>query len=390
MTDLPMFPQYHKLALLMSSWHPHSCEVRCGYESVLPNVTTQHQEQAISSSMSESEFDGKSVPEYSDEISSEDRERISKYIEHTLAPETRKSYEAVWDLFARFCEERDLSPLPAVPQVVAAYLTKRAQDLTAGTVSKDSRIISWKHEQEGLRDPTVATNVRKVLKGIRQCSDPEKGYGQRQPLLTEEIRDIVRALPLRKPPAESGPMRFAEYLRGLRDRALVLLGFASAFRASELIAVRMEHVTFNEAGVDIHLPEAKTGPRSTGISYAMNDDFCPVQSLCRWTEAANIEDGTLFRGVGHDAEIAPDSEAKPIDYSTLWRITKKTAEAAGIDSDQIGPHSLRRGHVTQAKLNGADLDRIRRHVGHKNLQSTFEYIGDVARMETNTSQDLGL
>lgn len=340
--------------------------------------------------MAESEPEGDPTSESLNGLTSKDKKRISEYAEHTLHPRTRRQYERVWGYFAEFCEERGVSPLPATPEIIAAYLADRAQDLAAVTVSKDVYVISWKHKQKGLRDTTLAPEVQTVLKGIRRTADPDEGYGKRKALLTEEIRAVIRALPLEEPSSEVGPKERAKYLRALRNRALFLVGYAGGFRASELIAIRMGDIALNESGMDVHVPEAKTGPRDTGISYATDPDLCPVRSLHAWVEAVGIKAGPVFRRVRHSAEVPPDDTANPIDYSTLWREINIATEAADIDSDQVGPHSLRRGHVTQAKLNGADMDRIRRHVGHKHLKDTAGYVEDVNRMKTNTSRDLGL
>lgn len=364
---------------------------RCAADAIRSTIAHTHRPRITSrSTMIESEPEGDPASESLNGLTSKDKKRISEYAEHTLHPRTRRQYEAIWERFAAFCEERGVSPLPATPEIIAAYLADRAQDLAAVTVSKDSYAISWKHKQKGLRDPTLAPEVRTVLKGIRQTADPDEGYGKRKALLTEEIQAVIRTLPLEEPSSEVGPKERAKYLRALRTRALFLVGYAGGFRASELIAIRMRDIALNESGMDVHVPEAKNGPRDTGISHATDPDFCPVHSLRAWVEAVGIKAGPVFRRVRHSAEVPPDDTANPIGYSTLWRDINITAEAADIDSDQVGPHSLRRGHVTQAKLNGVDIDRIRRHVGHKHLEVTVGYVEDVNRMETNTSQELGL
>lgn len=325
-----------------------------------------------------------------DHLTPDDESRISEYAEQALHPSTRSNYEEAWGRFKDFCEKRDASTLPATPEIVAAYLAKRAEDVTAQTVSRDSSAIAWKHDRAGLQDPTSASGVRRVRKGIRRRADPDEGYGKRKALLTDDIRAIVHALPLERPPAKAGLRRRAKYMRALRDRALILLGFAGAFRSSELTSVRVEDVTHNERGIEVRVLASKTGPRKTGINCASTRDLCPVYSLRKWTKTANIEAGPLFRAVGQRPETDPDHQATPLGFTAVWRLITRAAEAAGIDPDQVGTHSLRRGHITQAKLNGADLEDIRRHVGHEHLKATAEYIAEANRMEMNTSQNLGL
>lgn len=201
---------------------------------------------------------------------------------------------------------------------------------------------------------------------------------------------MVDALLLEEPSPDEGPAAHGTYLRALRDRAIVLVGFAGAFRRAEIAGIREEHVTLNADGMEIFVPKAKTEPRTVGINFARNADFCSVRSLRGWASAASIEEGPIFRAVPRSAEIAPDNQAEPITGKTVRNVIGDAAEAAGLNPEDVAGHSLRRGHLTQGALNGAELNRLMKQARHADPRTTAEYVEDAKRMETNTSRDLGL
>ena len=201
---------------------------------------------------------------------------------------------------------------------------------------------------------------------------------------------MVDALPLEEPGEGAGPAVRATYLRALRDRAIILVGYAGAFRRGELAQIEAEDVTLNADGMEIHVPKTKTEPRTVGINFARTVEFCPVRTLQEWKSAADIEDGPLFRAVPRSAEIASDEAADPITGKTVRNVLGDAAEATGLDRDTVAGHSLRRGHLTQGALNGAELNRLMKQAGHADPRTTAGYVEDAKRMETNTSRDLGL
>jgi integrase len=148
----------------------------------------------------------------------------------------------------------------------------------------------------------------------------------------------------------------------------------------------MEHIDTNPDGIEIFSPDPKGDPKTVGISYADDPAFCPIRSLKTWVHEAGIESGAIFPRVFRSTELGEDH----MTYTSLWRRLNKLAERAGIDSEQIGTHSFRRGHMTQGALKGASLTRLQKQAGHKDPSTTAEYIDDANRMEQETSQELGL
>ena len=332
----------------------------------------------------------KAPAELPEGITLEDAERITELAEEDRRPSTRRVYRSKWSLFAAWCNDRGADPLPASEELVAAYLAERAEEVSLSTIRQDVAAVKWMHERRGLEAPTEGAGLDRVLDGISQTSSPNEGRGKKQAALTEHIRQMVEALPLEAPAPDEGVAAEARHLRALRDRAILLVGYAGAFRRSELASIRQEDVSRNAKGMEIHVPETKTDPRTVGITYAEDASLCPVRALGEWTEAAGIGSGPLFRGVPRSAKITPDAEAEPITGKTVRNVIGDAAEAAGLDPERMAGHSLRRGHITQGALRGAGLDRLMKQAGHADPRTTAEYVEDAKRMETTTSQNLGL
>lgn len=331
-------------------------------------------------------------PKLPDGVRAEDAEEVADLAREDRRPSTRRVYRSKWGLFTRFCEDREARPLPAAPEMVGVYLKERAKEVSLSTIRQDVAAIRWMHERNGREDPTSHAGVSRLLDGISQTSDttPEK----KQALLTKHVRAMVDALPSEKPKSESpdevGPTARATYLRAFRDRAIILVGFAGAFRRAELASIDVGHVSFNADGMEIHVRKSKTEPRTVGINFAQSGGFCPVRTLNAWMDIASIEDGPIFRAVPRSGEIAPDESATSITGRAVRNVLGNAAEAAGLDRDAVAGHSLRRGHLTQGALNGAELNRLMKQAGHADPRTTAGYIEDAKRMETNTSRDLGL
>lgn len=303
------------------------------------------------------------------------------------APRTLQTYSYKWGTYKDFCEDRNALALPSPPKVVSAYLLHRSKTLTTQTVQGDRLAIGWKHRSAGHEDPTNSHLVSRAMQVVHQRADPNEGNGQMHALLTADIRDMVDSLSLEAPSDEDGVWEKAMYLRALRDRSLILLGYGAALRASELAGVRVEDFDFNERGMEVHIPDSKTTPRTVGVSFASDARYCPVRSLKEWRSSVGITAGPIYRRVHNSAEIV-DYE---IDRRTVWRVVKGTAKDIGLDhADRVGAHSLRRGHATQAALSGVSLERLRRQLGHQDPATTARYIQDARRMKEETSQELGL
>jgi site-specific recombinase XerD len=154
-------------------------------------------------------------------INAELIERAYSYAEKSKAANTRKAYKSDWSHFTIFCASKGFAPLPASPEIVIFYLTAYAELLKVSTITRHLSAIAEAHRTAGQPSPTEAKEVQLVLRGIRR----EKGVKQeaKLPLLTDDLRKAFRS--------------YRHDLKGLRDHAILLLGFAGAFRRSELVGL---------------------------------------------------------------------------------------------------------------------------------------------------------
>jgi integrase len=212
------------------------------------------------------------------------------------------------------------------------------------------------------------------MKGIRRTKGtaPE----QKTAALTDDIRAMVDG-------TDAG-------LIGCRDRALILLGFASAFRRSELVELDVDDCAFGKDGLTVTLRRSKTDQqgagRKVGIPYGANPDTCPVRTLRDWTEQAGIDGGPLFRSISRHGQVGP-GRLSGIDVA---RVVKKLAERAGLDPAKYAGHSLRAGHATTAAIGGASERSIMNQTGHRSVQMVRRYIRDGSLFRENSAGKLGL
>jgi integrase len=322
-----------------------------------------------------------SVPTEDPELEELVEEALS-YHESALSENTRKAYRRGWEDFVQFCEKRDFPAMPSTEQAVALFLTERARSLSSSTLNQRLSAIQHVHDQRGENSPTRSKTVRKVMQGIRREED--RTPRQAKPLLTEDIRAMVAAV---HPGGEAPePTR----LRALRNQALILVGYAGALRRSELGALRTADVEYREDGVLITIPESKTDQEGKGQQVAIRrvgGKCCPVAALKRWTGAAPINEGALFRGVRQDGRLRPNA----VTGRTVANVVREAAEAAGLpEPERITGHSLRAGHITQASKNDVPDGLIQAHSRHESDKAFREYVRPENLMEDTPSAKLGL
>jgi len=301
-------------------------------------------------------------------------EQVREYIRASKAENTLRGYTADWRDFCAWCEGHGLSPLPATPESVAAYIAECAGRLKVGSIQRRLNAIAEAHKATGLESPTHSAMVRNTMKGIRRTLGTAPA--QKTAALTDDIRAMIDATDAT--------------LIGSRDRALILLGFAGAFRRSELVGLDVEDCTFGKDGLTVTLRRSKTDQegvgRKVGIPYGANPDTCPVRNVQAWREQAGIEGGPLFRSINRHGQVQP-GRLSGIDVA---RIVKKLAERAGLDPAKYAGHSLRAGHATTAAIGGASERSIMQQTGHRSVQMVRRYIRDGSLFRENSGGKLGL
>ena len=303
-------------------------------------------------------------------------EKTREYIQQAKADNTLRAYRSDWHDFETWCNNQGVNPLPAVPQVVALYITSLVeQGLKVSTLQRRVTAISQAHQAAGNETPTKNTLVRSVLAGIKR----EKGIAQKGklPVLTEDIRRMITALP--------------DTLLGLRDRTLLLIGFCGAFRRSELVGLNAEDLSFTREGLVITLKHSKTDQegqgRKIGIPYGSRLETCPVRTLQAWLEVSGITSGPVFRPINRHGQM---QEGRLSDKAVAL-VVKRTAQKAGLNNiEQYAGHSLRAGLATSAAAAGASERAIMAQTGHRSVMMVRRYIRDGSLFRENAVIGLGL
>ena len=300
-------------------------------------------------------------------------ERVREYIRASKAVNTIRGYQSDWRSFCAWCEQHGQCPLPALPERVAAYIAEGAATLKVGTIQRRLNAIAEAHKAVNLESPTHSAIVKNTMKGIRRTNGTAPA--QKTAALTDDIRAMVGATDAR--------------LIGSRDRAMILLGFAGAFRRSELTSLDVDDCGFSADGLTIKLRRSKTDQqgagRKIGIPYGSNPETCPVRTVQAWIELAG-QAGPLFRSISRHGHLQP-RRLSPIDVA---RVVKKLGERAGLDAAKYAGHSLRAGHATSAAIAGASERSIMNQTGHRSVQMVRRYIRDGSLFRDNSGGKLGL
>ncbi len=282
-------------------------------------------------------------------------EVVESYIAASLSPNSRRAYQ---------CDLSDFitwgACFPSSPEMIAAYLSCKAPMLSPYTLNRRIVAISRAHAAKGYADPTKNDLVRTVMRGIRRSHG--KQQTQAIPLLKQDLQNIL--------PLMSGT-------QGIRDRALLLLGFCAALRRSELVAVNVEDIDFLAEGLVLNLRRSKTDQigigRKIAIPYGRGSE-CAVKALSFWLTHSQIREGAVFRSVSKASSI---NEAR-LSAQSISLILKKYADLLGMNIRLVSGHSLRSGFATSAVHAGAEVHKIQAQTGHKSLGMLMRYVRDAS------------
>ena len=302
-------------------------------------------------------------------------ERCRDYLRAAVAGSTAKAYRSDWRHFAVWCHAHGLESLPAAPETVAVYLSALSETHKPSTLSRRVAAISQNHQAVGYEPPTRAAVVRKALAGIRRTKGTAPAV--KVPLTVDDLRIIARD-------------HLPDGARGIRDRALLLLGFAGAFRRSELVGIDREHLEFVPEGVVVTLPRSKTDQEGAGrkvaIPYGQHLETCAVRALAAWLALARISSGPVFRRVDRHGNIGADR----LTGKSVAVTVKNYMAAIGKDPAAYAGHSLRAGFATAAACAGAEERDIMRQTGHRSTVMVRRYIRDGSLFRSNAASVIGL
>ena len=248
--------------------------------------------------------------------------------------------------------------LPATPEQIACYLACHAQKHTVATLTRRLASLSKLHNAQQWCNPVSTALVRSTLQGIRN----QHGMKQRQvaPAIKEDILAMVKNL---------------QGAKGIRDKALLLIGFAGAFRRSELACLQYSDIEHVQQGVLILLRRSKTDQAGQGRKIAIphaRGVVCPIIALSEWLHLSSITEGPIFRSINRHGLIGEQM----ITPQSIALVIKERAKAVGLDFTNYSGHSLRAGLVTSAAQAGISSWKIRQQTGHKSDAMLQRYIRD--------------
>ncbi|MCW1410779.1 tyrosine-type recombinase/integrase [Rhizobium sp. 1AS11] len=320
-------------------------------------------------------------------------DRACTYVEAASSANTRKAYGSDWKHFAAWCRRQNLSPLAPAPHIVGLYITACASGAaergmkpnSVSTIERRLAAIGWNCTQRGTpldrKDRAIAT----VMAGIRnKHAAPPR---QKEAILPEDLIAMLETL-------DRGT------LRGIRDRAMLLIGFAGGLRRSEITGLDLGRdqtedgrgwIEILDNGLLVTL-RGKTGWREVEVGRGSSDATCPVAAAETWIKFARIAKGPLFRRVrGQGKDVGPDR----LNDQEVARLVKKTVLAARIRGDlpemerglKFSGHSLRAGLASSAEV---DERHVQKQLGHASAEMTRRYQRRRDRFRVNLTKAAGL
>ena len=320
-------------------------------------------------------------------------DRARDYVEAASSSNTRRAYQSDWKQFSSWCRRQGVEMFPPDPQIVGLYITASASGKATGdkrpnavsTIERRLSSLTWNYAQRGQPLDRKDRHIATVMAGIRNkhASPPR----QKEAVLPEDLIAMLETL-------NRGT------LRGLRDRAMLLLGFAGGLRRSEVVGLDVGRdqtedgrgwVEILEKGMLLRL-RGKTGWREVEVGRGSSDTTCPVVALETWLTLARIAHGPLFRRVtGQGKKVGADR----LNDQEVARLVKRTALAAGVRGDLpegergmiFAGHSLRSGLASSAEV---DERYVQKQLGHSSAEMTRKYQRRRDRFRINLTKASGL
>ncbi len=291
--------------------------------------------------------------------------RVSQLLDGSTSENTRQAYEkdlADWETFAK-AERKKVYPISE--QALIEYIVHLDEErgLKLTTIRRRLSAISQWHKAGDLDSPTETRRVRRLLKGLarEKGNNPTKKRALTAVMIREVIADYLDA----------------ETKEGLRDRTLLLVGFITGMRRSELVAFRWEHVSREPEGLVILIPFSKANqegePEYVGLPFVEGGGdarFSPAQALLDWQVFWATSEGPVF----------------DVSVRTVNRIVKRHVKTIGYDPVEFGAHSFRSGYVTEANRAGASLSEIMTQSRHKTLSVAQGYIQKTEALENKATR----
>lgn len=336
---------------------------------------------------------GNAITAYLPDLAPDDRERVDGYVARASSEATLRAYQSDWRLFCAWCAESGYRPLPATPAIVAAFLTLLAEagfvpqtpqrgrggreplakPLARSTIGRRLAAIVFAHRAAGVDPPTHqpdAARLDKAMRAIRRDKRDDPPVKKR-PADGDVLRDMLRTID-------------GENLRAYRDRALLAIGMAGAFRRSELVAITVPRVCDETRGLLVRVPTSKTDQEGRGHSIAIPDGrrLEPVRHYRSWLAQAGIKSGPVFRKLTPQGRLTDQA----MSAQGVALVVKAAAQRAGYAPALFSGHSLRAGFLTEAGRQNANLFKMREHSRHASIDMVAEYVRDHERFREHAGE----
>lgn len=291
------------------------------------------------------------------------------YLEKSLATSTRRFYKIDFKVFTNFCVAMGLSYLPAHPDTIARFLAYQASiGKKPATLERRIAAIKLVHETHGYHNPAQHKAVRAIMRGIKR----DKGTApvKKAPATADRIEKMIA--------------HCQENMGGIRNKALLLLGFGGAFRRSELVNIRMDDIEQTPEGIKVRIRKSKTDQEGKGhiVAILNGTRFRIVDALKAWLDIAKITSGFIFRRVVRGGHVID----KAITDKSVALIIKKYAKKAGLTVKDFSGHSLRSGFITSGAAAGANLFKLMEISRHKKAETLMEYIRESKLFEDHAGE----
>ena len=296
--------------------------------------------------------------------------RANKFLLAEIAPATRRAYASDFRTFSRWCQKKQLVNLPASSEAVALFISgEAAQGIKPATIIRRLAAIRYAHESAGHQSPTRELLVTATNKGIRRsvATAPE----QKRPATVELVRRLVSHCP--------------DTLAGLRDKAMILTGFAGAMRRSELVALQVADIQFMDKGMRVTIRNSKTDQEGIGqvIPIYKGSNLRVVETLQLWLQRSNITQGPIFRPFTKSGRLRD----KVLSDRSVALILKHYVTAEGLDPSAYAGHSLRSGFLTSAAQRGASIFKMLEVSRHKKVDTLRSYVRMAEEFDDHAGKD---
>lgn len=276
------------------------------------------------------------------------------------ARNTVETYASAWKAFEKWCSDVGREPLPADAETCLLFATwcLTYEKLKLSTIHIRICAINRHHRLNGFEAPRDKS-ITEFFQNARREVDEESGA--KLPVSAPLLRFLMGKLK-------------GEHPHEVRDRSIILAGFSSGWRRSELAGLNLSDVTFVDKGMVLKLRRSKNDQqgrgRIVGIQYGRRRLTCPVRALKAWIELRGSWHGPLFTGISQSGQIS----RKRMCTESMCRVLKRVLDEVGEDSKEYGMHSLRSGMVTTSIEDGASETMVMQRTGHKSYQSLKRYV----------------